>query len=801
MNSTMDIVVIDDDPADLELISRISNDVVRTCEIHTVQQVEMLEENLRRHAPKVVFVDHYLGAATGTELIEQLHQNYPHIAFVLLTARGDEKIVSEALRAGATDYLRKDELCVESLSALLDRVSRRIQEKEYAEAALAILHDGIITLDENHRIVRCNVAIEHLLGEEESELIGRTLESLLKDEDRERVETAFALAGGDFDEPLQVTLLSGDGGQQQAELTVSSYEVGLHENYIAIIRSQSGKRRPLQRGEKQDALIATTSDFIGYGDAEGYIQFLNPAARSLLGVENYDELNEPLSIYDLFPAAMQSKLATKIMPRVFSGGRWIGDGLMQDADKRHVPVSIVMNGVRNADGQLETITFIMRDISAEKARQERLYRAANYDALTGLANRSFIRKQIERVISLAERHGRRFALLYLDLDHFKQINDSFGHEGGDELLKVVAERLLTTVRSTDLVARLGGDEFVIVMEEIGDDLEMVQLADRILTLLRQPVTVRDQELHLSASIGIADFPDCGRQVADLLHKADAAMYKAKLAGRDRAHCFSSELTGFMAERQTLAGALRDGLARDEMQLAFEPVVGADGHIAAVRADLYWHRPDGPTLCVDEYLDTAIKIGLHNEMQHQLVTQLSSRFKKLSLPSNAAAHPQLRLVLAASQLADPTLVHSLLAQLRFSNFKPYRLAIEFPERVLGESASSLIDTLSKVREGGFDIVMRNFKLQHSAIDLMKSLPLTGVQLCEDLVRESLSDKTNAKLIDGLASIAHGFGFEVTAGPVTNGGQWELLRQQQVDLFSGPLFALDGSKPAEGHSSAG
>lgn len=299
---------------------------------------------------------------------------------------------------------------------------------------------------------------------------------------------------------------------------------------------------------QQAAIIDATSDAVVYTNARGEIIFVNSAAQGMLALPSAEK-QPSLTLQDICSETYTALIKTCILPTLQSGNTWSGDIALQSgvAGDAPLPVSVVAFPLKNNAGGVTAYAAIMRDITEKQQREAALYHAANHDALTGLANRSMIMTTLAHSIKRAERDRHTFALLFLDLDHFKGINDTLGHHMGDILLKGIARRLQSTARGGDHIGRIGGDEFVIIMD-VEQNSDAAQLAKRILTLMKEPIVIGSETIYVSSSIGIALFPQCGRQPDVLLSKADMAMYRAKSSGRNRFLFYTEDLL-LAAKRQ------------------------------------------------------------------------------------------------------------------------------------------------------------------------------------------------------------------------------------------------------------
>ena len=362
MNIVSDIVVLDDDPTDLEITARFCRDAIPDSLIHQLKDSSELENTLQTVTPWMVLIDHFLGKSLGTDLIKELYKQYPDTAFVLVTGSIDQNIVCDAFRAGAMDYINKDDLSLNNIADLIYRVVQKRMIQDDARATISVLNDGIIRINEDGKIQRCNPAVEELLEETESELIGKSLDQYLSSRDRKILSAMFSLAGSDFEQPMEVTIINKNNKASTVEICVNSLLNGQQQKYIIVLRQISNTIQPLHVVQRNLVSVTSSGDYLGSSDIEGRIQFLNKAAQEFFSINSFNPETEPVQLQSLFADTMQTSLYIKIIPRLRAGGRWSGNGLLRGADNKNVPVSIMMNGLRNSEGEIDTIVFAMREL-------------------------------------------------------------------------------------------------------------------------------------------------------------------------------------------------------------------------------------------------------------------------------------------------------------------------------------------------------------------------------------------------------------------------------------------------------
>jgi diguanylate cyclase (GGDEF)-like protein/PAS domain S-box-containing protein len=449
------------------------------------------------------------------------------------------------------------------------------------------------------------------------------------------------------------------------------------------------------------------------------------------------------------------------------------------------------------DHQQRPMFFVSQfvDITARKTAEADLEFAATHDSLTGLANRANLVDEIQRAISSSNRSGRPTAVVMLDLDHFKYVNDSLGHPVGDELLRRSADRLRATVREGDLVARHGGDEFVVVMRDLDDPAESVRIAQRIVDAFRSPFQIGPAELYTTASIGIAVARD-GVDADTLLSEADTALYVAKADGRDRYSLFNDELRAAVTERLRIEGGLRHALERDEFEVWYQPEVDlADGHVTAVEALLRWRHPSGELYTADRFIGVAEDSGLIVELGSMVIRQACCQTTVWN--RDRADRPVVvRVNLSTRQLAEVDLLRTIDDAVVSTGASPSWLCFEITETAILRDLAVVDDNLRGIRHRGIELALDDFGTGYASLAYLREIPVAVLKLDRSFVRNIADSEFDRRLVAGVVGLAHGLHVEVTAEGVEEERQAEILRElgcrrAQGFLYSGavPAAAID------------
>lgn len=441
---------------------------------------------------------------------------------------------------------------------------------------------------------------------------------------------------------------------------------------------------------------------------------------------------------------------------------------------------------------------IRRDISERRQYERHLSRLANYDALTGLPNRSMFRDQLRAAVESVLDSQRGFALLFLDLDRFKIINDSLGHDVGDQLLQQVAQRLTSCVRQDDtllrgpvadegpaMVFRLGGDEFTILLRDAAEPERASTVARRIVAALAQPVAVGKEQLYISTSIGIALYPSDSADLDSLIKQADMAMYRAKAQGRNTYCFFSRDMLQAADERHALEAALRPALARGEFSLVYQPKSRlSDGGITGVEALLRWTPPGGAAIGPDRFIPVLEEIGLIVPVGEWVLRQACRQMVAWS--AEGVAVPTVAVNLSARQFRHQDLAQTLERILEETGLAPARLQIELTESTLVEDFDYVVQVMAAFKRIGVGVAIDDFGTGHSSLSYLKRFNIDTLKIDRSFVRDTPGDVDDSAIVRSVIALGHGLRLSVVAEGVETEEQLAFLRKHGCDEMQGWLL---------------
>ncbi len=550
--------------------------------------------------------------------------------------------------------------------------------------------------------------------------------------------------------------------------------------------------------EKERAQITLNSigDAVISTDVEGRVTYLNLVAERLTGWPIKEasgrSLEEVFKIIDeetraVIPNPMRK--ATKQDATVALPPSCIlirRDGTESAIEDSSAPI-------HDRGGQVTGAVMVFRDVSTSRALTLKMAYMAHHDHLTDLPNRILLNDRLGQAVAAAQRHGTALAVLYLDLDRFKVINDSLGHLVGDGLLQSVALRLRECVRSTDTVSRLGGDEFVILLSEVAHEQDAAVCADKLLEAVRTPHVLGDHELHVTASIGIAIHPGDGTDAESLLQNADSAMYEAKKYGRNNQQFYRLDLNSSAGERQALESDLRYAGQRDELELYFQPIISLSaGATAGFEALVRWHHPTLGCLLPDRFIAIAEESGLIVPIGEWVLREACRQAKAWQI----AGFPRMRLAVntSAVELRSKQFVVRVAEILAETGFDPRCLELELTETFLMQDSKSTALVLSAIKELGVQLALDDFGTGYSSLSYMRRFPIDTLKVDRSFVRDLIMDASDASVVSAVINMGRSLHMRVVAEGVEAPEQLVFLKEHGCDEaqgyhFSPPLMGPD------------
>jgi diguanylate cyclase (GGDEF)-like protein len=454
---------------------------------------------------------------------------------------------------------------------------------------------------------------------------------------------------------------------------------------------------------------------------------------------------------------------------------------------------VTISAVRDERGQVVNFIKIFSDISERKEREERVRHLAHHDFLTDLPNRVLLSDRIARAISAAQRNGTQVAVLFLDLDRFKNVNDSLGHSIGDKLLQEVARRLRACIRASDTVSRLGGDEFVLLVPDVSDPASVAVLAQKVLDAVSRPYSIEGHELISSPSIGLAVFPADGEDVETLLRNADAAMYHAKESGRNNYQFFTPDMNIRATERLSMERSLRRALERGELRLHYQPQYEvATGRIVGMEALIRWEHPEQGLVSPGRFMPFAEESGLILPIG-EWVLQEACRQNR-AWQESGLAPVRVAVNISALQFRQAGFAATVRAALERSGLHARYLELEVTESVIMHDAERVTASLEELKQMGLELAIDDFGTGYSSLSYLKRFPIDRLKIDQSFVRDITTDRDDAAITSAIIALTRNLGLKTIAEGVETRAQLEFLRahgcnEVQGFLLSRPVAAAE------------
>lgn len=674
---------------------------------------------------------------------------------------------------------------------LLQAAQNALQESE-ARYDRLVTHLAAIVfeLEPDGTVIFVNDAVRQATGYSPGELTGRNWwDVFFPGERREHVRRLVeAMQAGDVSY-YELTMKTRSGADIVTELsTANRYEQGKLTRILGFAINITERKRNEARLRQAGVVFDSTQNGVMITDREGCILAINNAFTAITGYTQEEVVGRRP------PIAKSGRHDEEFYRRMWAAleqnGRWFGEVWNRRKNGEVYPVWENITAVKDDRGNIVNYVGVFSDISAIKQSQERLAYIAHHDVLTGAANRLLLRAGLDSAIEHARRERQRFALLYLDLDRFKTINDLHGHECGDEALRIVAERMRGAIRAEDLLARVGGDEFVVLMDRLAEPRDAGMLAEKIIAGVGEPFSVAGKDLQIGISIGISIYPDDAQTPDGLVKAADAAMFSAKQHGKNTFQFSTTELTKQAYEYSWIEGNLRRALPEGQFRLEYQPQASLqDGSITGVEALVRWNHPQLNVLLPDKFIAVAEDSGLINQIGEWVLRTACS--EAASWPAGAAP-VRLAVNLSARQFVRPLILEHLPSILAETGLPAHRLELEFTESAL-QNPEKDIELLQRLRALGVRFAIDDFGTGYSSLATLTRLPIDTLKIAQAFVR-NLADNGDAEpIVTAIIAMGHSLGLGIIAEGVETRAQLELLRRQGCDAMQGYLFS--GPLPAD------
>ena len=658
-------------------------------------------------------------------------------------------------------------------------------ENDFYHQLIDCLHEGVWLVDRHHNTQFVNQAMADLLGYAVDEIGHKNIFDFMAEQDKTVWKHLLIQYARNKSYSRGLELLHKDGHPVYVRISLSpifddedEYNgtvVGVVDD--ADIRKQDIQLKLLSSAVEQSAtLVMITNEM-------GIVQYVNPKFCDLTGYQADEITGQNIKILraDSFKA---SDLA-EIWKAIVAGDDWQGEISTRKKNGDVFWSLMSISPIKDDNDNVINFVAVGEDITQLKEARSRIEELAYVDSLTGLANRVLFRDRFEQALKNIARSKADAAILYLDLDQFKRINDSLGHDVGDALLMNVADRLRDCVRHQDTVARMGGDEFVILLTNIDGVAGATLVARKILQAMNKPIRLLSHEMIITPSIGITMAPMDSLNADILLKNADLAMYRAKAQGRNNYQFFTDEMNAKATQHLEIENELRRALDKDQIEIHFQPQVSiSSSDLVGVEALVRWNHPERGILHPEQFIQVAEETGLIIPLGWQVLKQ--SCMQWCMMKSKGLEIPKMAVNLSSRQFRDPNLLEMIQAIFDRTGFNPLNLELEITESLLMDDMEHAISVLKQLKDIGISISIDDFGTGYSSLSYLKRLPIDSLKVDRSFITDIPGDKDDIAITAAVIAMAHKLRLKVVAEGVETQAQWDFLKKNHCDTGQGYLF---------------
>jgi diguanylate cyclase (GGDEF)-like protein/PAS domain S-box-containing protein len=658
---------------------------------------------------------------------------------------------------------------------------------ELQAAAIKAMANAVVITDHTGRVIWVNSAFEQLTGYTHTEIVGQSTQLLKSGLNPHALyeEMWRTILGGRIWRG-ELTNRRKDGSLYDEEMTITPVRNSAGEitHFVAIKLDIAERKAAQERLQLWSRVLDQSAEGIFVCDPRERILLVNAAFERVTGFSAEEAVGKTPRF--LSSGRHDRAFYTSMWKSLSETGTCHGEMWNRRKGGEIYVEWLSISAVYDHKGDVTHYVGIFSDITGRKQAEERLVHVAQHDALTDLPNRVLLMDRLSQLIKAARRSNSKVAAVFIDLDRFKDVNDSLGHDVGDLLLQTLTKRLSGAMRNVDTLARIGGDEFVAVFQDLRDARDAGVLAQKLLSQVVEPVTLSGYELTVTASMGISVYPDDATNGQEMIRNADAAMYQAKDAGRNAYQFYTSDMNKRALEMLSMENALRRGIDRKEFVLHYQPQVDLhSGSVVGAEALIRWNHPELGLLMPGKFISVAEERGLVVLIGNWVIEEAS---RQAAVWKNSGGLPiPIAVNVSAVQFRQKDFVEQLANSVQRHRINPNCLELELTESIIMRDAETTIKVLQRLHDIGFNLSIDDFGTGYSSLSYLRRFPIDKIKIDRSFVLDAPHNESAGNLVRGIISLARSLRLKVIAEGVETREQLELLREQHCDEAQGFLFS--------------
>ncbi|MDZ5473204.1 EAL domain-containing protein [Bacillus sp. 31A1R] len=652
------------------------------------------------------------------------------------------------------------------------------------------MQEGIIVLDQQLNIISLNPWAQKVTDFTEEEILGKPFSMLFHHLAEYETVTSKVCSEGKWKGEVTKIRKNKDVYPEWMNIRKVSQADGTTNNYVVVFRDITKQKHSQKEIRLAAKVLENTSEGVLITDEKGTILSVNPAFEVVTGYTKEEVLG-------LNPSLLQSGIHdqtfyNEMWTQIKKHGSWKGEIWNKRKNGEIFPEWLTISSIKDDEGKVTNHVAVFSDITDRKHAEDQLRKLAHFDALTGVANRYSLNKRLNSLIETAAKYNQQLAILFLDLDRFKQINDTLGHSYGDLLLKKVSERLKNLIKNKDMIARLGGDEFVIVLPNIKHPREAVHIAENIIHSLTQSFLLENQEVYISTSIGISLYPLDGLSMESLIRNADKAMYQAKSSGRNQYELYHSDMHQDETKQLKMENYLRKAVEKDEFFLVYHPQVDSETReIIGVEALLRWKQEEMGIVSPADFIPLAEETGLIIPISEWVLKKACEDIQNLHLLGFSKIRMSVNI--SAYHFNQDSFVKSIYHTIHHTNVNPHLLELELTESMIMPKATESINKLVKLKQLGLKLSVDDFGTGYSSLSYLNRFPIDTLKIDQSFIKKLGVYEEDISIVQAIITMAHRLHLKVVAEGVETKKQFDFLKEENCDIIQGYYI----TKPLELH----